>query len=104
MIMFESLETDQFDIAPRPLCEVFSPPALQLQAETDVIQNRPPRHQRKILKHDRAIAPRTRNRLPVDQYASGGGLHQAGDGQQQTAFSAAAGADYGDEGSTRDIQ
>src|SRR5258706_10951515 len=104
MVMLESLETHQLDIAPCPRCEVFSAPALQFEAETDVIQHRPPGHQRKILKHHRAITPWTRNRLSVDQYAAAGGLHQAGDGQQQTALPAAAGAHYGDEGPSRDIQ
>src|SRR2546422_10730764 len=103
MVMLESLETYQLDIAPGPHCEVLSAPAMQFQSETDVIKYSPPRHQREILKHNGAIAPGTRNRLSVDPYVSAGRLHQAGDGQQQTAFPAAARTDDGDEGSARDI-
>jgi len=102
--MLESLETHQLHIAPRPRCEILSAPALQFQAEPDVIQHRSPGHQRKILKHDGAIAARTRNRLSVDQNASAGRPQQAGDGQKQTAFPAAARTYDGNEGSTRDIQ
>src|ERR1700674_644863 len=101
MVVLESLETHQLDIASGPHREVLSAPALQFQSETDVIKHSPPGHQRKILKHDCAVTSWTRNRFSVDPYASAGGLHQAGDRQQQAAFPAAAGAHDGDEGSTR---
>ena len=104
MVMLESLEAHQLDIAPGTHSEVLSAPALQFQSETDVIKHRPPRHQREILKHDCAIAAWTRDRFSADHDASAGGLHQAGDGQQQAAFPAAAGTHYRDERSARDIQ
>src|SRR5437879_1361417 len=104
MIMLESLETDQLDIARGTRCEILSVPALQFQSETDVVNDCPPRHQRKILKYYCAIAARTRNGLTIDTYASTGRLHQTSDRQQQTALAAAAGPHYRDKCSARDIE
>src|SRR5437879_4018529 len=104
MVVFESLEAHQLDIAAGSRSQVLSTPALQFQSEAHVIKDSPPRHQSKILKHYGAVAPRTRYRLSVDEHTSARRLHQTGNGQQQTAFPAAAGPHNGDERSARDIQ
>src|SRR5205809_540570 len=44
------------------------------------------------------------SRISVDAYAPAGRLDQAGDGQQQTAFSAATWTNDRDEGSARDVE
>ena len=105
--MLESFKTHQLHIAAGALGEVPSgQPSrpLQFQSEPDVIDYSPPGHQSEILKHYGAIAPRSRNRFSVDAYAPAGRLDQAGDGQQQTAFSAATWTHDRDEGSARDVE
>src|SRR5439155_20674532 len=107
MIMLESFKTHQLHVAAGALGEV---PAgqprrpLQFQSEPDVIDYSPPGHQSEILKHYGAIAPRAHNRFSVDTDAPAGWLDQAGDGQQQTAFSAATWTHDRDEGSARDLE
>src|SRR5947199_9875626 len=104
MIMLESFKAHQLHAAEGALGEVPSgQPSrpLQFQSEPDAIDYSPPGHQSEILKHYGAIAPRAHNRFSVDTYAPAGGLDQAGDGQQQTAFSAATRTHDRDEGSAR---
>src|SRR5262245_43762313 len=104
MVMLESLEAHQLDIAPSTHGEVLAAPSMEFESETDVIEHRPPRHQRKILKHHRAIASGPGNRLSTIPDAAAGRLHQAGAAQQQTALAAATGPHDRNEGSARDIQ
>src|SRR5262249_23304535 len=80
VVMLESLQTHKVNIAAGAGCEIFSAPAMQFQAEADVFQYRPPRHQREVLEHDRTVAPGPRNGPAVTSTAAAGGLDQAGNG------------------------
>jgi hypothetical protein len=96
-VIFETLQSYELDELPRPnraLCVV---EPLALQSEYDVLKNRSPRHQTRILKNHSSVCSRTRHDLSVDHDSARRRRQQAVTEINKSRLAAAAGADDGYE-------
>src|SRR5262249_7447606 len=69
----------------------------QRETERDVVLDRQPRKQRRLLEHHAAIRPRSLDGLAIDENPPGGRRFEAGDEVQERGLAAAAGADQRDD-------
>src|ERR1051325_1175370 len=96
-MVFESLQSDQFDKIARALLTDAVIETLTFETENHVLEDGSPRHQAGILKHHTAIDPGTGHRLAINNYFSGRGLEQSVAKIDEGGFTAAARTDDGHE-------
>src|SRR5215831_6044419 len=70
IMMLEAGKADHLDEMRRALLGLARADVEALQSIADIVEHRPPRQQRGILEHDRAVGPRLRHHAAVDQDAA----------------------------------
>src|SRR6266516_2245836 len=92
--MFKSRSPNQLEIISRDITAILIRKVwFQLQTKENVSKNIKPREKGRLLEHDEAIAPRTRDRFSVCKHPAAIGLFQSSDNIEQRRFPAAAWAD-----------
>src|SRR3954454_22355848 len=101
-MLLEALEPDEPDQRARLRLAVGA--LVELHAELDVAQDRPPRQQAELLEDHRPVGARAGDRLASQRDLTARGLDEPVDRQQQRALAAAARADDGHELPGADLQ
>src|SRR5215470_6260425 len=89
IMMLEAGKADHLDEMRRALLGLARADVEALQSVADIVQHRPPRQQRGILEHDRAVGPRLRHHAAVDQDAARARGNQAVDHREEHGLAAA---------------
>jgi hypothetical protein len=100
----EALEPDQGQQLPGPLAPPPPAPALQLEAEGDVVLHRRPGQQRVLLEDDAAVGARAGDLGTVDRDRAGAERQEAGDGVEQGRLPAAGGAERHQDLARADVE
>src|SRR5688572_23916115 len=93
----EALEADEPDELARPGTAFRAHAAHHAQREKHVVEHRRPWKKRRALEHHRGLVARREHRRAVDLRDAAGGQDEPRDDAKQSRFSAARGADQGDE-------
>jgi hypothetical protein len=87
-MMLEAGEADHLDETRRALLGLARADLEALQSIADIVEHRPPRQQRGILEHDRAVRPRLRHHPAVDQDAARARGDQTVDDREERGLAA----------------